>query len=473
MGMSFLDLSFIFYVFPIAVIVAVFISYVKNSKIRKTIITLLSFSILFFYSRDLLLLFITFILGSYLLGHLVFATKNSQTISKKWMTISVSIFVFILAYIKYVPALLKWWNHFNVFTIGYKKFAVLSGISFIIFEAISYIVDIYRGDAKPGSLVDYLLFISFFPKLISGPIVKWKDFQPQIVERKTGVDCVSSGLTKVIIGYSKKLIIADTLGAHIGYIQSMTSKGADALTYWLIALLYFFEIYYDFSGYSDIAIGFSEMLGISIRPNFDHPYASLSITEFWRRWHVSLGDWFKEYVYIPLGGNRTGNVYVNLFIVFLLTGIWHGANLTFLIWGVAHGLVIVVERAIRNKNWYKRVPSLVKWLCTTLFVFMAWIPFMSPNLKETGLFYKRMFVFSSKLVNFTWRFFLTRKILIILVIAAVLAILGRFKWSEKISKHMQKTYFVWIKYVFLIGLLVLSILFIVNASYSPFIYMQF
>lgn len=210
------------------------------------------------------------------------------------------------------------------------------GISFFTFQAIAYIVDIYRGEAKAqNKLVNTALYISFFPQLIAGPIVKYKEICQQIETRVITGEGMASGFRRFIYGLSKKVLISNTLGKSADLIFSMDITAISGKMAWSAALFYTFQIYYDFSGYSDMAIGLGKMFGFDIPENFNYPYLSKTIGEFWRKWHISLGTWFREYVYIPLGGNRKGNIrtYANLFIVFLLTGLWHGASFTFIVWG--------------------------------------------------------------------------------------------------------------------------------------------
>lgn len=466
-----------FILIPLSVISALALKCLKKEKIRNTVILVLSIGIFAYYSWAALSFLCIFIVLTYLLGHLVYESRKSDPKKIRWMVISVVSAVALLFYCKYIPALLNWWNGFDILHINYVKLVSIASISFVVFSAISYIVDIHRGDATPGSFIDAALFISFFPKFISGPIVLWKDFQKELQKKSYSIDKISYGISRIIIGYAKKLLIADTLGAHILLIQSNGAAGIDIRTAWLWAIAYFFQIYYDFSGYSDIAIGLSSIFGFDVKENFRFPYVSGSVTEFWRRWHVSLGTWFREYVYIPLGGNRTGNVYVNLFIVFLLTGIWHGANYTFILWGLAHGVIMLFERAVKDKAWYKKIPFVVKWGFTVFFVLLAWVLFMSPNLKSARAVYKGLFTLNKNSVNFTWKFFYTKKILLVLSIAAAGSVLGLVErkkgLKEKITEFLDRPYVIWAKYVFLLALFVVDILFLVNSSYSPFIYMQF
>lgn len=466
-----------FILIPLSVIFAMGLKWLKTGRVRNIVILILSLGVFAYYSREAMSFLCIFIVLVYLLGHLVYESRKSGTKKKKWLGISLIALTALLFYCKYIPAILNWWNGFDILHINYIKLVTITGISFIVFSAISYVVDIHRGDAEPGSFVDAALFITFFPKFVSGPIVLWKDFQKELVKRSYDVDKISYGINRIIIGYAKKLIIADTLGAQILLIQAKGAAGIDIRTTWLLAIAYFFQIYYDFSGYSDIAIGLSSVFGFDMKENFHFPYISGSITEFWRRWHISLGTWFKEYVYIPLGGNRTGNVYVNLFIVFLLTGIWHGANFTFILWGLAHGVVMLFERAVMDRKIYKKIPFVIKWAFTVFFVFLAWILFMSPSLTSAGNIYKGLFTINKESVNFTWKFFFTKKILLVLSVATIGSVIGLFErkkgLKEKISEFIDKPYVIWIKYAFLLALFVVDILFLVNSSYSPFIYMQF
>lgn len=315
------------------------------------------------------------------------------------------------------------------------------------------------------------MFLSLFPKLVSGPIVLWKDFQSQIIKREITFEKISSGINRVIIGFAKKAIIADTFGTQIHLINDeIASFGVDTPTMWLRSILYFFQLYYDFSGYSDIAIGLCQIFGFSLKENFNYPYISTSVSEFWRRWHVSLGSWFREYVYIPLGGNQKGNVYLHLFIVFLLTGIWHGANWTFFLWGGLNGIFVVLERQIGDKNWYRKVPSVIKWCTTMAIIFFAWILFMSTDIYDACNTYIALFsTTGSETLNFTWRYYLSRKIELLLIIAGV----GAFPLPKLLRESLDTKFGLAVQKAGLLVLFIIEILFIVNSTYSPFVYFQF
>lgn len=469
--MGFTSETFLFAFLPLSIIVQLIVGYKLNNT-RLSNLLLIGMSIVFYAWAGMkaLLFFIICSVLVYLMGKAICAGEKS---AKVRLILSVGILVAILAYFKYISFVIAELSSVVPWQISVGDIIAPAGISFIVFESISYLIDIYRDDAKPGTFLDELLFLSLFPKILSGPIVQWKDFRPQIKDRSLSRDDISAGIDRIIIGFAKKAIIADTLGAQKMLIDS-ASGGIDCPTAWLCALLYFFQIYYDFSGYSDIAIGLCRIFGFDIKENFNFPYISKSVSEFWRRWHISLGSWFREYVYIPLGGNRKGNVYLNLFVVFLLTGIWHGANWTFMAWGILNGIFVVLERYFRDKNWYAKTPGIIKWLFTTTVIFFGWIIFMSPNIRSAFGFIKSMFTATTVIPNFTWEFYLSTKTVIILVIAAIGSVLGAFKFFEKLKCFVSENQTAGaVKKLLYIGLFIISILFVVNSTYSPFLYFQF
>ncbi|MGN0789741.1 MAG: MBOAT family O-acyltransferase, partial [Christensenellales bacterium] len=284
------------------------------------------------------------------------------------MLIGVVFVVYTLAHFKYSAMLTDLWNYLFKDSKEPKSFVAPLGISFITFSAISYLADIYKGKAESGNLIDCLLYMTFFPKVVSGPIVLWRDFKEQIRSKDINFNNFVEGLNRLMIGFAKKLILADTFGACIA-----SATGAiDIPTAFGVSILFMLQIYYDFSGYSDIAIGLSKMLGIGVKENFNFPYLSTSISDFWRRWHVSLGTWFREYVYIPLGGNRKGTkrTIINIAIVFLLTGIWHGAGWTYILWGAINGFCNIIEKLIADKKFYVKTPTVIKWVLTMAITFV-------------------------------------------------------------------------------------------------------
>lgn len=363
--------------------------------------------------------------------------------------------------------------------IEYDFSAVIApaGISFITFSAVSYLNDSYRLRQYDNSLIDLSLYLTFFPKILSGPIVLWRDFAPQVDERTISSELLITGINKIVIGLAKKIILADTFGLAVANIQGNLATGIDIATAWGCAFLYMLQIYYDFAGYSSIAIGLASLFGFQISNNFEFPYVSVSITEFWRRWHISLGTWFREYLYIPLGGNRKGRArtYVNLGIVFVTTGLWHGAGPAYLAWGMLHGAMMILERLVKDRPFYRRIPRLIKWAFTMFIVMMGWLVFQFNSFSRSVDFARIMFGYSSFDTIFAsfWFFFPPKVVFLSLVGvfgATFLSTAPCMKLYEKF--RMSKGYFV-AGEVLIALLFVLCILFMVNSTFSPFIYFQY
>lgn len=475
--MGFTSNVFLFIVLPISILVYLLVNRFCSSKVKNITIILLSYIFYLWSSIDTFFLFLLLSFIVYLFGQLIYLNNLKSergSDSRKYLTFFLILAVGYLFLSKYAVFVLSQIKLLKYFEFTLESILVPIGVSFVIFEAVSYVVDIYRG-AEPGSLLDVMLFLSMFSKIVSGPIVLWKDFVPQVKYRYTDSILVTQGINRIIIGYAKKAIIADTFGAQIQLINNVASaSGVDTFTLWIKAILYFFQIYYDFSGYSDIAIGLSNIFGFKFKDNFNFPYISCSVSEFWRRWHISLGTWFREYVYIPLGGNRKGNVYFHLLVVFLLTGIWHGANWTFVVWGILNGVFVVIERFIRDKQWYRSIPLFVKWFFTICIIFFEWIIFSSSSMADAVLMICQMFTFTGiNTLNFTWKYFLSKKIVILLSIAAIGSVFDALPIKEKIEGLSSTSWGSVIRYILYIMLFVISILFVVNSSYSPFLYFQF
>lgn len=298
------------------------------------------------------------------------------------------------------------------------------------------------------------------------------------------------GIERICIGYAKKVIIADTLGAKVAELHNVMHLGdpkiynpqileqlpqTDIPMYWIAALLYMFQIYYDFAGYSDIAIGLCKVFGVNVKENFNFPYVSKSVGEFWRRWHISLGTWFKEYVYIPMGGSRTGNVYFNLFIVFLLTGIWHGIGWAFVVWGLVNGMAVIIEKFFKDKGLDRYVPSHLGHIYIPIFLYFSWLLFSSYDFAQFVDYLKNMVrpIYTGEL-NFTWEYYFNNKIIITLLIAIFGSFIGAIPFVISKAEVLLKTQTGQIiKAVFCMLLFVVSILFMVNSTYHPFIYFQF
>jgi alginate O-acetyltransferase complex protein AlgI len=346
------------------------------------------------------------------------------------------------------------------------------GISFFTFQGMSYIIDAYRGRVPVNRrFTDIALYISLFPQLIAGPIVNYKDIALQLHERRHSPALFAAGIDRFITGLAKKILIGDVLGEAYARIFGAFARGTDSASVWLAVICFTFHIYFDFSAYSDMAVGLGRMFGFDIMENFNYPYISASVTEFWRRWHISLSTWFRDYLYIPLGGNRRGNVYVNLFIVFCATGIWHGASWQFLLWGLWHGLFLIIEKALAKRGVTDKIPRAAGWAFTMFVAVMGWVMFAADGVGGALELYRAMFGISSPgHVEFTWRYYLDSRVLATLILAAI----GSGPVISRIGKRLKNNAAaVIIKRAALTGLLALCIINAVSGTYSPFIYFRF
>ncbi len=345
------------------------------------------------------------------------------------------------------------------------------GISFFTFQIMSYVIDVFRGNVKAQkSFMHLLLYIIFFPQLIAGPIIQYHDIAEQITERKVTIDKTAVGLRRFIIGLAKKVLIANVMASAVDGIFALSIEQINCVTAWIGAIAYLMQIYYDFSGYSDMAIGMGQIFGFRFTENFRYPYAAVTIQDFWHRWHISLSNWFKTYLYIPLGGNRKGKVStcINKMIVFFCTGLWHGANWTFVLWGLYHGVFLLIEEVVP----VKRLPSIIGHLYNILIVTIGFVIFRADSISKGIGMITRMFTgfyFTSSFTITTWRF-LTPLMLLTMIIAWI----GVFPWKEKMEKYYGKRNDVQIlSYAATIILMILSILSMASGTYNPFIYFRF
>ena len=346
------------------------------------------------------------------------------------------------------------------------------GISFFTFQAISYIIDVYRGDteAQPR-LINTALYISFFPQLIAGPIVKYREINKQIENRTITSNGIAIGFRRFIYGLAKKVLISNVLGLCADTIYSYDISAISGKMAWIAALTYTFQIYYDFSGYSDMAIGLGKMFGFNIPENFNYPYVSKSITEFWRRWHISLGSWFREYLYIPLGGNRKGKIrtYINLFIVFFFTGMWHGASFSFIFWGLYHGFFSIIER-LGLKKVLDRFKILSILYCFIIVNF-GWVFFRVDGIKRALAVIKRMIMpWNYMSCDIDVGFYADMKTAFIVVCAVIGAGIVRYCIPAKISDKWRGSV---VEVIYCTVLLSLCLASIATNTYNPFIYFQF
>jgi alginate O-acetyltransferase complex protein AlgI len=382
----------------------------------------------------------------------------------------------IIGYFKYCNFLLGTIDSILPITLPRYDISLPIGISFFTFQAMSYIIDLYRGQYKAQkSLINLALYISFFPQLIAGPIVKYKDIEEQILDRNVCLEKRATGFRRFIYGLGKKVIISNVLAQVVDTIYAMDLAQISGAMAWLAAICYMLEIYYDFSGYSDMAIGLGRMFGFEFLENFNYPYISASIKEFWRRWHISLSSWFRDYLYIPLGGNRKGihRTYLNLIIVFAVTGLWHGASWTFVIWGLYHGFFLIIERMGFGKILSRS--RILGTIYSLIVVVIGWVFFRADSIHFALAFIKRMVLFfnygESGAILGT---ILSVKTVIILVIGIIAAgpfqKLFEIKGLKTISAKWKNSS---IEAIYLFIILLYCILLLANDTYNPFIYFRF
>lgn len=413
------------------------------------------------------------IIVNYLLG--IWMDKQPQ---KKIVLIVAIIFnLMVLGYFKYFSTMMGTLNGLmGKELIQVKTIALPLGISFYTFQIMSYIIDLYRGEIKVQKNIFRLaLYITFFPQLVAGPIVKYHDVENQIAHRECTAQKVAYGIKRFIYGLGKKVIISNSIASVVDTIFANPIDMISTLWVWIGVALYTLQIYYDFSGYSDMAIGLGKMFGFDFMENFNYPYISKSIQEFWRRWHISLSTWFKEYVYIPLGGNRKGKTrtYFNLWIVFALTGGWHGATFNFLIWGLWHGFFMFIERLGGKKLLDKNPFKFLNYIYTMFVVIVGWAIFRCDSWKQAYETLFAMFTRGRIANGMLWYNVASVRSLVIIVIAIILAgplqklfpkLEEQFKGEQKLSLVEGALQFV---------ILLISIMLLVSGQYNPFIYFKF
>ena len=345
------------------------------------------------------------------------------------------------------------------------------GISFYTFQTMSYTIDVYRGDARAQrSILNFGTFVTLFPQLIAGPIIKYKDLGDQINERTCSTEKFASGVQIFMVGLGKKLLIANNVGALWDSYKAMALPDLTVAGAWLGVLAFTFQIYFDFSGYSDMAVGLGRMLGFEFLPNFNYPYISKSITEFWRRWHISLSTWFREYLYIPLGGNRCSKPrwIFNLFVVWAATGIWHGANWTFLLWGLYFFVLLILEKFVLLKP-LERAPAVVGHVYTMLLVMVSWAIFAIEDLGHLGGYLRVMFGLGGvPLADGAFGYYLTSYLPVLCLAAAASTPLGRAAYRSMGAKLQYAACTVLVAAGLLIGTA-----YLVASTYNPFLYFNF
>ncbi len=471
----FSSFSFLFYFLPVLLTVY----YFTPKKFRNEILLLFSLVFYAWGGVSLSLILIVSILFNFLFAKQIEKNKSSK---KNWLTVGIIFNILVIASFKYLDFFISNINFLkgvlieNAEPIPLLNIILPVGISFFTFQQMSMLWDIYREERKDKiTFLNTALYISFFPQLIAGPIVRYNDIIDQLNERKESIAQFRVGIQRFIIGLSKKILLANTCGEIADTIINTDIHFIDSPTAWLGIIAYTFQIYFDFSGYSDMAIGLGKMFGFNILENFNLPYISKSITEFWRRWHISLSSWFKDYVYIPLGGNRKGKsrMYKNLLIVFLLTGFWHGATWSFILWGLFHGLFLVIEK-IGLREQLKKLPSILQWFYTIIVVMVGWVLFRIEALPDALHYLSKMFLIDSEGHSNVLSYLNNERILILL-----LAVIVSSSLSVKITQHKfykvlrNKVSFQLLLDSSLIVMFIISLIYINSGSYNPFIYFRF
>lgn len=467
--MLFSSVTFLFYFLPI-----VFISYyIVPNKLKNYILLLAS---IIFYSWGGLLylpILIVSVFLNYLFGLKIDKYKDYKEKSKKILIISIIFNILFLGVFKYSNFIVDNINTMLNTSINILTIPLPIGISFYTFQAMSYVIDVYRKDGRvQKNIFNLLLYISMFPQLVAGPIVRYETVDSQIENREHSFAKFNLGLERLVKGLFKKVIISNSVGELATIIYGLSSIEMSILTAWIGAIAYTLQIYFDFSGYSDMAIGLGKMLGFDFLENFNYPYISKSVSEFWRRWHISLGSWFRDYIYIPLGGNRcnTFKVYRNLVIVWLVTGIWHGASWNFVVWGCYFCLFIILERLFLNKLLYK-LPKIIQHMYLMIIIIIGWVIFSKENLKSSIEYIKIMFgVGNYPIANGYAKFYISQySIILIIAIIASIPILKYIRAKIIKIDNIIKA----LKPIIIVFSFILITIYLVNSTFNPFIYFNF
>lgn len=459
--MVFTDLIFLFCFLPISVLLT---KQIRNIKLQNILLVL--FSLLFYaWSNPIyVVLLILSILWNYFTAFELEAQDDEKT-KKILLIVSVVVNLFILGFYKYTGFLM------DILHIQSNlKIALPVGLSFFTFSELSYIFDVYNGKSKPQkNIILFTLYVSFFGKISMGPIVSYHEMEDQLTNRTLSKAQYASGMVLFSKGLIKKVLLADQLS----YVYSILQNNTSTLGVWLLAICYMLQIYFDFSGYSDMAIGLSRFFGFDFKPNFDHPYTATSVQDFWRKWHISLSQWFRDYLYIPLGGNRVDkNTYIrNIFIVWFCTGLWHGANWTFILWGLYYGCLLLLEKFFLREK-LEKLPKPISHIYTLLVVLIGWVFFMSPNITTAFSTLGKMIGIGATTFANNQAKFMLKSYFIVFVLAILLStkVYDRIQIFVYNQYKMKAVYTTWTIYIIL---LIVCIAFIVGGTYHSFLYFAF
>ena len=463
--MLFSSIPFLYYFLPI-----VLIAYYIVPKAAKNLVLLISSLIFYGWGEPkYVFLMLATVFFGYIFGLLIEKFRG-QALSKVFLVLSILTSVTGLVYFKYADFFIANFNNVTGLSLPFLRLALPIGISFYTFQILSYSVDVYRGQVgAQRNIISLATYISLFPQLIAGPIVRYSDVEKQLITRTNSFEKASCGITRFVIGLSKKILIANTFG-ELGE-SFLKSTDLSVMYYWLVAFAYMLQIYFDFSGYSDMAIGLGKLLGFEFMENFNYPFISRSITEFWRRWHISLGSWFRDYVYIPMGGNRVGKVrgLFNIFTVWLLTGFWHGAEWNFIVWGLYFGILLTLEKFFYLK--YLEKHKAIGHIYVLFFVAVSFMVFNAGNLSLAVEYVKGMFGGGDiPLISLEFIYQL-KNYGTVLLIGAV----GATPIPKIITRKIVRdnTFGAFIETAVVTILIIISTAFLADGSFNPFLYFRF
>lgn len=465
--MLFTSISFLYYFLPALIII-----YFITPKKYKNIILLIASLLFYFYGEPkYVFLMIAEIVIAYT-GAILIDKYKSQ--SKNTLIITLFIHVFLLIIFKYTDFIIQTINDISNANIKLLNIALPIGISFYTFQIISYVIDVYNGKVKvQKNIINLATYVSLFPQLVAGPIVRYQTVEKELDDRVHSFNNFAYGIRRFSIGLAKKVLIANALGELC--TKAFVLNETTVIFYWIFGISYMLQLYFDFSAYSDMAIGLGRIFGFNFPENFNYPYISKSITEFWRRWHISLGTWFKDYVYIPLGGNRDGKYKQirNILIVWLLTGIWHGANWTFLIWGLLFGIILIIEKIFLNK-FMEKLPSFIKRIYVLFIVMILFIIFNAENMSVALTNIKGLFGMNGEVFVNDYTLHYLKSYLPLLIISLfgttpfikiLIDKLRKNKYANNIINILEP--------ILIVMILVVVTSYLIDNSYNPFLYFRF
>lgn len=462
--MLFSSIPFLFYFLPIVIV----LYFLSPWKLKNTVLLLSS---LFFYGwgePKYVFLMISAIIVFYTLGLCVEKIQNS--IGRKLVVgVAVLYSVLMMGIFKYSDFFITNFNYVTGLSVPLLKLALPIGISFYTFQCLSYIIDVYRKDVKAQkNIISFGTYVSLFPQLIAGPIVRYVDVEKEINHRTHSLTLISDGLTRFVIGLGKKILIANQLGEFVNIFRE--TKETSVLFYWMYAIAFMLHIYFDFSGYSDMAIGLGKIFGFNFIENFNYPYMSKSIAEFWRRWHMSLGSWFRDYVYFPMGGSRVNTVrlVINTLTVWMLTGLWHGASWNFVLWGLMYAALLLIEKKIK---FLQKLPNVFQHVYTLFFVMMGFVLFNAVDLTQAWIDICSMFNFSLPLVTKETLYYVQSYIMFFII-----GIIGATPFITNCVKKIGQKYpytSAVLEPVFVLIVFVVCTAYLIDGSFNPFLYFRF